>query len=237
MKLNLGKTSVQSSVLSGQKGKLGLHGDIEGIVGTGYKDTITTAVNTKFVRSFGGSDTITLVGGGMGVTQIDVMLAGNSQRVTAKGDGLFTVDILDGSKTTVNMSSVKNGMMGVRITGDKVNINGTKGADRISVTGDGAKVQGNDGDDSIEVHGANATVKGGNGNDTLNLSQTTGKNVLDGGEGNDLLIGGSGNDTLKVRSGKNVLIGNGGADKLTGGKNSDLIIANTTRMLMAKHEK
>ena len=236
VKLDLGKTKAQS-VLSGQKGKLILHGNIMGVRGSRFNDTITTAANTQSVDGNGGSDTIKLVGDEK--TMVQVLLQGGAQKVTGKGAGLFVVNIeedglrTDGTKSTVNMSSVKNGRLELKAKGNQIKVTGTKGDDLMDLSGSDIDVKGNDGDDIIRIRGANAKARGDKGNDYLFLFETYGKCVLDGGDGNDILVGGQGNDTLKVKSGNNVLLGSRGADKLTGGRGRDCLIANTTNMLSA----
>ena len=228
VKLDLGKTKTQS-VLG--KGKLCLHGDIESVRGSLFKDTITTAANTREVRGYGGADTVKLVGNAD--TETWVYLNGYSQRVTAKGAGWFYVGIEDGAKSTVRASSVSSaGSLTLEAKGDKISVVGTKGNDRIGVEGDNASVQGNDGDDYIKIIGTTAKASGGKGDDLLILSRTYGKCTLDGGAGNDILVGGAGNDVLKASSGNNILIGNAGGDKLTGGRGRDLLIANSTPFLL-----
>lgn len=56
---------------------------------------------------------------------------------------------------------------------------------------------------------------GGEGNDTfVNLTQV--RSVIDGGEGNNLLVGGAANDVILAGAGNDTLIGNRGNDELYG---------------------
>ena len=241
VKIDMGKATAQS-VLSGQKGKIRLHDDIEYIHGTPFSDKITTTASIKTVRGMGGSDTVNLVGAKDAEGELpscEVYLDGEAQKVTGKGYGNFNVSIGDmgsttGSKSTVNMSSVKGGRAQVDAWGNKIKVVGSKGDDIIGVAGDDADIRGNDGDDritlrslSFENYSANAKVRGDKGNDYIDCSDTTGKCTLDGGEGDDYIIAGLGNDVLKAGSGFNILFGGSGADKLTGGRDRDLLIANT----------
>ena len=247
VKIDLGRTSAQS-VLSG---KITLNGDIESIYGSRFKDSITTAANTIAVNTSGtvlaenslqagsvlsfvgkeyrgstGSDTIKLVGDAK--TRTNVFLSGDSQKVSGKGGGRFTIDIYDGAKSVVNMSSLKEGVLNLYAEGNKIKVAGSKGRDDIRIVGDDADVKGGDGSDNIHIEGVNARASGGKGDDLLDLYMTSGQCFLDGGDGNDLLVGGAGSDIMKARSGRNVMIGNAGADKMIGGKQSDLLIANST---------
>ena len=243
VKLDLGKTKAQS-IFSRQKGKLILHGNITEVVGTRFSDTITTAANTVLVFGMGGSDTVKMVGAqgksGEVSTSTQVFLEGDAQKVTGKGSGQFIVDIgkdqsgSDGTKSTVNMSSVKNGSLSLTATGNKMRVTGTKGDDMLDLTGSDIDVQGNDGNDTITVKGGNVKVRGGKGDDIVDLTETYGKCVIDGGDGNDMLFGGEGNDTIRGGSGNNILIGLRGADKLTGGRGRDILIANQTSGMAAR---
>jgi Ca2+-binding RTX toxin-like protein len=67
--------------------------------------------------------------------------------------------------------------------------------------------------------GVPTTVLGDDGNDVIDVSATTGNNILLGGSGNDSLFGGTGRD---------IVIGGLGADLLYGGDGDDLLIAGYT---------
>ncbi len=114
---------------------------------------------------------------------------------------------------------------------DTVIINGTNGDDVITlslengalvVTGAASKVV-------IEHFDINDTIHiaGLAGDDVIDASAlgTLGvKLVLDGGDGNDILLGGAGNDTLLGGAGDDVLIGNAGLDILDGGPGDNILI-------------
>ena len=83
----------------------------------------------------------------------------------------------------------------------------------VTVTGaepnsDLVTVFGLDGDDAIQGTAVDASI---------NL-------VLDGGNGDDVLLGGAGNDTLNGGAGDDVLIGGDGLDVLDGGTGNNLLI-------------
>ena len=83
------------------------------------------------------------------------------------------------------------------------------------------------GDDSIQVNNlpSNITVQifGGNGNDTLRVSSAVTQGVLlNGGDGNDLLIGGGGNDVLIGGLANDWLDGGDGSDTLNAGAGNDV---------------
>lgn len=83
-----------------------------------------------------------------------------------------------------------------------------------------------DGDDNISI-AATVTqtvfIMGGNGNDIINASGVMVPIVLDGGEGNDILIGGSGDDVLTAGPGSNTLFGGNGNNRFVGGGNDTMI--------------
>jgi Ca2+-binding RTX toxin-like protein len=68
---------------------------------------------------------------------------------------------------------------------------------------------------------------GGAGNDIIDLSGVQAGHgvhaVIDGGEGDDIIIGGGGNDKLTGGEGNDVIIGNGGNDELFGGLGNDFL--------------
>jgi Ca2+-binding RTX toxin-like protein len=66
---------------------------------------------------------------------------------------------------------------------------------------------------------ADAVLFGGDGKDTLDARGGSGKNILLGEAGNDILYGGSG---------PNLLIGGLGSDTLNGGNSDDILIGGTT---------
>ena len=71
--------------------------------------------------------------------------------------------------------------------------------------------------------GKTVQVFGGGGNDTLRVdSSVTSGVMLNGGDGNDLLVGGSGNDLLIGGLGNDWLNGGDGSDSVTGGAGNDV---------------
>ena len=131
--------------------------------------------------------------------------------------------------------------------GGTVNVYGTQQVDVITVTDSGPlevvvngtssqfdstqvtaiNIFGYGGNDTIQVDsltsGKTVQAYGGGGNDTLRIdSSVTSGVMLNGGDGNDLLIGGSGNDVLIGGLGNDWLNGGDGSDYLEGGAGSDV---------------
>ncbi len=112
---------------------------------------------------------------------------------------------------------------------DTVIVNGTNGDDAVAVVGDASGVAVVGLAAQVHITGAEAT------NDRLAVNLLAGDDVLDasglaagviglvvdGGDGDDVLIGSPGHDTLLGGNGDDVLIGNGGGDVLDGGSGNN----------------
>ncbi|WP_284617704.1 calcium-binding protein [Aquabacterium humicola] len=151
-------------------------------------------VETVDLRALGGSDRITvnpLAGTDVKTVRIDLAAAGG-------GDGQADVVVVNGTAGDDAVAIVlENGALVLRGLGaDIVVLNFEPGTDRLQFNG----LAGND-------------VVLGNGTPAVPLTL-----VLNGGDGNDVLIGGAGNDTLDGGAGFDVLIGGPGSDVLLSGE-------------------
>jgi hypothetical protein len=81
-----------------------------------------------------------------------------------------------------------------------------------------------------DLEDSSGIIATGNGKDDIDLSNSTGNNLVyagngvdkvTGGEGNDIVFGGNGNDLLSGGSGADHLDGGNGTDVLNGGANND----------------
>jgi Ca2+-binding RTX toxin-like protein len=155
------------------------------------------------VDALGGADTITVNDlTGTGVTDVNLDLAATPGSGTGDGQA------------------------------DTVIVNGTAGNDSVTVAGDAghADVVGL----AARVHIAGAepandhliinTVGGDDVVAASGLSATAIGLVINGGDGNDVLIGGAGNDTINGGAGDDVLIGGLGEDILDGGLGNNTVI-------------
>lgn len=94
---------------------------------------------------------------------------------------------------------------------------------------DGDKLYGGEGDDTMYGFGGPDIIYGGEGRDTLYAASDsdddtdTTANILEGGDGDDLIYGSSGDDKLYGGSGDDTLYGMGGTDLIYGGDGSDSI--------------
>lgn len=219
--------------------------------------TLNSTVSFNAVENLTGgtsSDTFTVVGLGYVTGVIDGgtganTLVGPNRAVT------WTIDAVNGGTFNSGLSNQSFS----RIT----TINGGTVADQFTFRSGGsisATVNGGSGNDRFIISSGGTTtgsVEGGAGNDwldysafttgvTVNLSTSTGSQIIGGvftmehvlgGSGNDsltgnslnnILVGGAGGDVLTGNGGRDVLLGGDGADTLNGGVGEDLLIAGTT---------
>jgi Ca2+-binding RTX toxin-like protein len=119
---------------------------------------------------------------------------------------------------------------------DNVIVNGTAGSDVMQVAGDASGIQVLGLSAHIMVTGAEGaldtiTVQGGAGDDVIEASGVqagAAKLVLNGGDGDDVIIGSDGDDVLIGGAGDDVLIGGGGNDILVGAPGDDILIQGFT---------
>lgn len=119
---------------------------------------------------------------------------------------------------------------------DNVIVNGTAGDDVVLVYGDAAGIGVLNLAAAVAVTGAEGaldtlTINGMDGDDVIDTSAVQPgsiKLVLDGGDGNDILIGSDGDDVLIGGNGDDVLIGGLGNDVLIGGDGDDIEIQGFT---------
>jgi Ca2+-binding RTX toxin-like protein len=147
----------------------------------------------------------------------------------------IVVNDLSGTDVTeidINLASTIGGTTGDNAA-DNVAAHGTAGDDVIQIGAQGSDLQVLGLAARINVTGAESandtlTVFGGAGDDVLEASGVAAGSmqlVLEGGDGNDILIGGDGNDVLRGGAGDDVLIGGPGVDTLDGGDGDDIILA------------
>jgi Ca2+-binding RTX toxin-like protein len=159
-------------------------------------------VETIDFNAFGGADRIVVNDlSGTDVKQVNIDLAANG----GGGDGAAdTVTVQGTSGDDVIVLSIDgNGALVIDGLASRIVIAHFEfGLDTVQINGLG-------GADVIEASGV-----GANGS---NL-------VLNGGDGDDVLVGSAGNDTILGGAGDDVLLGNGGIDVLDGGPGNNVVI-------------
>lgn len=149
-----------------------------------------------------------------------------------------TVNDLSGTDATqvdVNLAGTLNGNAG-DAAADNVIVNGTAGDDVAQLFSDASGVHVIGLAAAVNVTNAEAaldtiTIRGGAGDDVIEASSVqagAAKLVLDGGEGDDVLIGSDGDDVLIGGAGDDVLIGGGGNDVLMAAPGDDVVIQGFT---------
>jgi len=158
-------------------------------------------VETIDFNALGGTDTITIDDmTRTDVKQVNVDLAASAGGTT--GDGQDDTIIINGTAGDDTISlSIENGALVVSGLASKITIEHFDLNDTIRIAGLG-------GDDAIDASGI-----GANGP----------KLIIDGGDGDDVLIGGDGNDTILGSAGDDVLLGGPGQDVLDGGPGNNVV--------------
>lgn len=176
-------------------------------------------VETINFNAFGGADTITVNDlSGTDVQKVNIDLAATVGGTT--GDGQSDTIIINGTDgdDVIQLSIDEKGSLVV--TG----LSSTIVIEHFEAANDTIKIAGLGGDDVIDASGI-----GVNGP----------KLVLDGGDGDDIILGGGGDDTLLGGAGDDVLLGGGGLDVLDGGPGDNILIQSLVAPLtqdMAKHD-
>ncbi|HEY1710932.1 MAG TPA: calcium-binding protein [Rhizomicrobium sp.] len=113
-------------------------------------------------------------------------------------------------------------------------LSGGAGDDRLQAAGTSNTLLGGDGDDLITTTGTGAsTAFGGTGNDQIDAHGSTGTNVLNGGDGDDILIGGTAQNTLYGGTGDDTLTSSTAGDVIAGGPGNDTLILNRAAATVA----
>jgi Ca2+-binding RTX toxin-like protein len=124
-----------------------------------------------------------------------------------------------------------------------VKITGTGGNDVITVTRNGS----NQGSVVVKINNVNKgtfnftgsiLVYGNAGNDTITIDSLVtrtafvfggdGKDTINGGGGNDVLLGQNQDVSVNGNAGRDIMVGGDGADKLNGGSGDDVLVAGGT---------
>lgn len=180
--------------------------------------------------SFGGSDRVTVDAlAGTGVDRVDLSLfdfgipGGDADTVVVNGtagDDRITAASSEGTVVVSGLAAEVR-ITGTEPAGDRLEVNGLGGDDRIDATGlEPARMRfladGGAGDDVLLGGDGDDVLSGGDGADVIFAG--SGNNVASGGAGDDVLRGEEGDDVLDGGAGDDILIGNAGVDVLLNGE-------------------
>jgi Ca2+-binding RTX toxin-like protein len=224
------------------------------IIGSGGDDTIlwNPGDGSDLVEGHGGFDTLQFNGANVNeninissygdhalltrdVGQVTMDLHGVAQISVAASGGTDNINVADLTGTDVkqvhvDLSSPPGSGIGDSLV-DNVTVNATASADVVTLTSSGSTTI--VGGLAAETHVDHAestdtiTVLAGAGDDVIDASAIIAggaKLVLNGGDGNDVIVGSTGDDVLIGGAGDDVLIGNGGHDVFDGGSGNNVIL-------------
>jgi len=198
-----------------------------------------------------GVDTLLFNGANIGES-VDVS-ANGSRALFTRDVGGITMDLNDVERITFNAlggadNFVVNDLSGTDVTevdanlaasagggdgsADNVTVNATNGDDVVVLAGNAAGISVLGLAAQVNVTGAEGAldqlhIVGGAGDDVIEASGVAAGSiglVLDGGEGNDVIIGSAGDDVLIGGPGDDTLIGNGGHDTFLAAPGADVVI-------------
>jgi Ca2+-binding RTX toxin-like protein len=165
----------------------------------------------------------------IGVVTMDVNSIETVNIAAQGGADTITVDDLTGTSTSqVNIDLAGPG--GVPdASADTVVINATEGSDAISISTNNGVVTVTGLAETITISNFDANdhlvINGLGGDDAIVASDLTGMQlIVNGGNGNDIVIGSAGDDILHGDAGDDVLIGGPGSDVLDQGTGSGVVI-------------
>jgi Ca2+-binding RTX toxin-like protein len=224
------------------------------IIGSSGNDTIlwNPGDGSDVVEGHGGLDTLQF-NGATGAENIDVSSYGNHALLT-RDVGQVTMDLHSVAQINVAANGGADNINVNDLTGtdvkqvhvdlsappgsgigdsqvDNVTVNATAGGDAVKLTSSGSETI--VGGLSAETHVDHAetidtiTVLAGAGDDVIDASAVIAggaKLVLNGGDGNDVIVGSAGDDVLIGGAGDDILIGNGGHDVFDGGSGANVIL-------------
>jgi Ca2+-binding RTX toxin-like protein len=169
------------------------------------------------------------------VGSVSMSLDGIEQISLAAGSGADSVNVANLSGTDVTQVLVDLAASPGSATGDgqvdNVGVTATVGNDAVKLTSNGSEtIIGGLAATTHVQHGETTdilTVFGGAGDDVIDASAIIAggpKLVLNGGDGNDVIVGSTGDDILIGGAGDDILIGNGGHDIFDAGSGNNIVI-------------
>ncbi|QYK42909.1 MAG: hypothetical protein KF887_07375 [Paracoccaceae bacterium] len=217
-------------------------GDVEGVVGTAFNDSIAGDELNNFLSGGLGNDTLRgRAGNDLLIYDAGLdLLDGGADRDTASFAGFqFAIDldlthsgisVFHRGGTTVNTGTAVNIATLVSVenvigTAQSDVLRGDDEANAILGNGGADLIMGRGGEDSLFGGDLSDTLLGDDGNDSIvgGITETDLGDSIDGGAGNDTVFGGAGNDTILGGDGDDQLRGDTGNDSIDGGVGSDFI--------------
>jgi 3-phytase len=153
----------------------------------------------------------------------DILDASNGQGSNLLDGGSGNDKLVGNNQDTLKGGVGKDSLYALGSSGFNTLEGGEDNDQLFVVEGSNNTLSGESGNDTLTVSGGSGsnTLNGGIGNDKLDVSNLTGNNILNGNEGDDILVGGLGSDQLFGGSGDDLLFGGVKGSKLTGGTGAD----------------
>ncbi|WP_309667651.1 calcium-binding protein, partial [Tabrizicola sp.] len=167
------------------------YGGIEGLVGSGFADTLAGDAQANLILGGAGNDQIS------GRDGDDTLVGGDGADMLDGGDGYDIASYISATAAVaidlVTPGANKGDALGDRLISieriDLTNLNDVASGDAL-----GNVIFGNGGNDLLSGRGGDDVLQGGAGNDTLL-----------GGDGDDLLVGGAGRDRMEGGLGRDIV--------------------------------
>ncbi len=192
--------------------------------GANVNENIDLSANGSRLRLFRDVGNVTM--DVHGVEQVNVAVLGGADTITVN-------DLAGTGVTGVNLDLASPPGSGVGDgQADTIIVNGTAGNDSVAVSGTAGTADVVGLAAHVHITGAEPAndrliVNALGGDDVVNASALTATSiglVVNGGDGNDVLIGGAGNDAITGGAGDDVLIGGPGQDVLDGSTGNNILI-------------
>jgi Ca2+-binding RTX toxin-like protein len=180
-------------------------------------DFSQTGKNNQVTGAVGGATVTAQVAG---MENLDATLASNP--VTVTNVAAATSSIITGSQAdTVGLANAAGAITVQTLAGDDTVTTG------VGTTATKWNIDGGSGNDTIDAFASlstsAATLTGGTGDDTITGQAAS--NIVDAGDGNDVVTGGAAADTITGGAGNDTITANGGNNSVSAGDDNDTVTA------------
>lgn len=210
------------------------------ILGGGGNDTIIGGDGSDSVTGDAGDDLIDTSAEGIALPDRGFLGYPDASipPIPADSDATDDMDVVDGGAGNDTITTGDDADIITGGSGDD-SIDGGVDDDTISGGADDDFIVGGEGADDIQGDGGNDTIYGGlhpsypdslniiddgSGGDPIDPEKTNGLDVIDGGDGDDLIFGQDDDDTLYGGDGNDTLFGGIDEDELSGGSGNDVLL-------------